>query len=126
MVRGRPHERADHRFGIEEAVGIAHLHAGNTHMRRHADDADAVGRRGDRPRGVRSMTIVPCRRILVRNATDSRNTVAEVNVRGEVRVRVIQAGVEIADDHGRTAARDGVRFRRVNLPHVPLQAGKSV
>ena len=38
----------------------------------------------------------------------------------------VEARIDVADHHGRAAARDRVGLGRVNLDHVPLQARQGV
>ena len=60
------------------------------------------------------------------DAADARGALGEVDVRCEVRVGVVQPGVDVADDDGRAAAGDRVGRGRVDLGHVPLQARQAV
>ena len=100
-VGPRPHEGADDGLGEEEAVGVAGLDAGDLDARCDTDDADAVGGRGDRAGGVRAVTVVVVGRDRARHRCPAHAVGAGggVDVGCEVRVRVVEAGVDVADQH---------------------------
>ena len=57
---------------------------------------------------------------------DAVDAVRHVDVLAQVRVIEVDSGIDVADEHGRASARDRVRLRRVDLPHVPLERRKRV
>src|SRR5207244_10499130 len=128
-MRARPHECADDRLWEEETGGVAGPDPGDLDVRRHADDADAVAGRGARAGGVGAVPvfIVPRRRTLVRYALiGAGHAVREIDVGGEVGVRVVEASVDVTYGHGPAAALYRLRLEGVDLRHVPLPPGHAV
>ena len=126
-MRGRPHEGADDRFGEKEALVRGRFDTGDPHVRRHTHDSDAVLCGGDRPSGMRPVPedVVAWQK---RRRGSARAVSARccVIVRSEVRMREVEPGVDIPDDDVRTAARDRVGLRRMDLSHVPLQREQGI
>ena len=92
---------------------------------RHAGDADAVERGGDRAGDVRAVGRrgrVPRGLGRVDDAAEAGRALVLGDLRGQVGVRARDAGVEDADDDVRAAGRHGVRLGHVDLGHVPLEA----
>src|SRR5205823_3277903 len=54
-VLGRPHEAADHCLGVEVALRVRHLDAGDLHARSDTGHADTVLRGRDLARHVRAV-----------------------------------------------------------------------
>ena len=125
IVGTGPHERADNVRWEEVALIIAGFDRGNLHVRRYADNADPVGCRRNRSCCVRTVAVViePRSRVLIRNTSHARDTIFEINVGCDIRVRVVETRIDIAYYHLGTAARYRVSLWSVNLAHVPLQAG---
>src|SRR5437879_8464059 len=122
-MRARPHECANDSLWEEETGGVAGPDAGHLDVRRHADDADAVAGRRDCARGVGAVPvfIVPRRRTLVRYAlVDAGHAVREIDVRGEVWMRVVEASVNVTYGHVPAAALYRLRLERVDLRHVQI------
>src|SRR5439155_5202622 len=92
------------------------------------DNPLSVAGRGNGPGGVGAMpvVVVPGRRRGVGSPADARRAVGEVDVGFEVGVLEVHAGVDVADEHRAAATRDFVRFRGVDLFHVPLQTRQTV
>ena len=123
-MRAGPHERAHHGLREEEAIGVAGLDPGDPDVGRDAHDPQPVGRRRDGASRVGSVAVVVVGRDLARNgrAAHAVHAVGVIDVRREVRVRVVEARVDVAHDHARTPASYLVRLGRLDLSHVPLQA----
>src|SRR5439155_1623508 len=56
-----------------------------------------------------------------RHATDAVHAVRVIDVLGEIRMRVVEPGVDVAHQHRWTATSDGMRLRGVDLAHIPLK-----
>ena len=52
---------------------------------------------------------------------DAIHAVRVIDVLGQIGMCVVEPGVDVSDEHGRTATGNGMGFRGVDLPHVPLQ-----
>src|SRR5262249_47850092 len=110
VVGAGPHERAHHGLGEEESVGIAGLDARQLHVGRDAADTHGVLGSRDNAGGVGAVPVVvhPRCGVGVRGATDTGRAVREVDVRRDVRVGEVQAGVDVSDYDVRATATDGV------------------
>ena len=127
VVRRCPDERADHRFGKEEAGGVARLDSGDLDVRRHADDSESVGGGGDGSGGMGAVAVVVlCRKSGHRHSAHAVDAVGHVDVLPQVRMVEIDSRIDVAHQHRGAAAGDRMRFRCVDLPHVPLQRRERV
>src|SRR6266508_3210782 len=122
---GCPHECAYHSFREEVASGIASFNASNLDVRRDTDNTDSIRRRRNCAGSVCAVAVVIVRRDLPwdRYPADAVHTISIVDVRCEVGMGVIEAGVNIAYEDRGTATRDGMRLRCMDLNHIPLQTG---
>jgi hypothetical protein len=99
VMLGGPHERADHGLGEEEPGGVAGLDPGDAHVGCDADDSESVLGRCDSAGSVRPVAVVVHCGDLARHrdAADTVGARRVVYVGGEVRVRVVQTGIDVAD-----------------------------
>src|SRR5690606_11255154 len=125
-VVGGEHEGADDVLRVEEAVvRVAHLDAGDLHARRDTGDADAVAGGGDLTGHVGAVVVLvrvraPGALAGVRHAADAVGRLGGGEVRGEVRVGVVDAGVDHGDGHLAAARVDLRGLVGADGPQVPL------
>ena len=141
-VVARVREGVDRRLQEEVAGVLARAQVDDRRLGRHAGDPEAVDRRRDGRRDVGAVAVVvDVRRVdaardlarpvdlrAVRVDRDVRREVAAqrgVEVRRDVRVRAVHAGVDDADPHALALlALVGALGGGADLRHVPLQAGE--
>jgi hypothetical protein len=70
--------------------------------------------------------IVPRGRVRVGSAALARDALREVDVLDEVRVILIEPGIDVTDDDSSATTGDLVRLGRVYLPHIPLKSRERV
>ncbi len=116
------HEGAHDGFREEEAVIVTSLDPGDFYIGCHTDDTRAVSGSGDGACSMGAVTIdiTLCAGCLIGHAADARNAIRKVHIRRKIGMGVIKPGVNVTHDDRRTATRDGARFGRVNLIHIPL------
>src|SRR5205807_117541 len=91
-------------------------------------DTDSVLGGGDGASGMRAVAVVvvPGSGRRVGSAADARDAICKIDVGRQVRVRVVQTRIDIANGNTRVPAVDRASGRCANLVHVPLQARKVI
>src|SRR5690606_21424201 len=120
------HERADDVLRVEQAVvRVADLDAGHLDAGRDTGDADAVAGRGDLTGHMGAVVVVvrvraPGAFTGVRLAADAVGRLGGGEVRGEIRVGVVDTGVDDGDGHLAAAGVDLRGLVGADGPQVPL------
>ena len=102
-VARRPHERAGHVLGVDKAVVVGGLDGDDGRLRGDAVDADIVVIRGDNARDVRAVVelIAPAKKVLRGHAVDrTLHGALGIDATLQVRMRVLDAGVDDGNRHG--------------------------
>ena len=128
MVGPGPYKGANNGFREKEpAVIRTRFDRGDLDVWSYSNNPLAVGSRGDRSRSVRPMPISILRsKPRHRRTRQAISAVGNIDVLAQVRMIEVNARIDVADQHGRAAARYRVRLRRVNLAHVPLKTREAV
>ena len=101
-MAGRPHKRTRHILGVDELLGVGGLDRHEGRIRRDAVDADPVVVRRDNAGNVRAVEVVitPTPVLLGGDAVGrARHGASLVHAPGQVRVHVVDARIDDADDH---------------------------
>src|SRR4029450_9223773 len=125
-VRPGPHERADYGLGEEEPVRVSGLDRCDTRARSDSHDSDAVRGRSDDAGRVGPVAVVVLRGgALHGRSAYTVGAVRDIDVGLQVRVREVDPGVDVADEHA-GARVDGVSVWYLDLRHVPLPVRQAV
>ena len=123
-VAGRPHERTRHVLGVNEAIVVRSLNRHNGRLGGDAVDADVVVVRRDNAGDVRAVVklVAPAVEVLRRHAVDrTLHRTLSIHAARQIRMRVLNAGVNDGDRDRRALHGDRPRLARVHSFCTPVE-----
>ena len=123
-VAGRPHKRARHVLGVNEAIVVRSLNRHDGRLGGDAVDADVVVVRRDNAGDVRAVVelVAPAVEVLRRHAVDrTLHRTLSIHAARQIRVRVLNAGVNDGDRDRRALHGDRPGLARVHSFCTPVE-----
>ena len=123
MARG-PHERARHILGVDETIIVRRLNGNNARLRSNPVDANIVVIGGNNTRDMRAVIelVTPPIKILSRNTIDrTLHRTRRINTPLQVRMSVLNAGINDGDGHRRTLDIHGLGLARMHGDRTPVE-----
>ena len=123
MARG-PHERARHILGVDETIIVRRLNGNNARLRSNTINADIVVIGGNNARDVRAVIelVTPPVKVLRGNTIDrTLHGTRRINAPLQVRMRVLNTGINDGDGHRRTLDIHGLGLARMHGDRTPVE-----
>ena len=119
-----PHERARHILGVDETIIVRRLNGDNARLRSNTINADIVVIGRNNARDVRAVIelVTPPIKILSRNAVHrTLHGTRRIDAPLQVRMSVLNAGINDGDGHRRTLDIHGLSLARMHGDRTPVE-----